>query len=76
MKKIVAAALFACAALTSIPASADDKTITLPGYIIYGHPMRPLAVTDTGKLPMKLTLTELKQPFVSRVETPVQTAPF
>jgi len=76
MKKLVSLAAVACALLMSVSARADDKTIVLHDYIVYGRYLHPIAVTDTGKLPMKLTLTELKQPFVGRIEQPVQSSPF
>jgi hypothetical protein len=75
MKKLAPLFAFALVALAS-SARADDKTITLRDYIVYGRAARPMAVTEVTKLPMQTTVSELKQPFVQRVEQAVQSNPF
>jgi hypothetical protein len=75
MKKL--APLFAFAVLVLAgSARADDKTIKLNDYTIYGRAVRPMAVTEVTKLPAQTTVTELKQPFVQRVEQAVHANPF
>ena len=83
MKKLALVA-FAVVGFISVSASADDKTVVLttgPTHvmkeqIIIGRPAKPLAATEVSKLPMKSTLTELRQPLANRVEQPVASAPF
>ncbi len=75
MKKL--APLFALAVLVLAGgARADDKTIVLHDYVIYGHAAHPIAVAEVTKLPMKTTVADLKQPFVQRVEQAVHSNPF
>ncbi len=82
MKKLVALAAIACAVSVPLSARADDTvvskqpTIVLREFKVFGHYRHPIAVMDAAKLPMKLTMTELKQPLLDRVEPPVHSAPF
>ena len=75
MKKLAPLFAFAIVALAST-AHAEDKTIKLDDYIVYGRAARPMAVTEVTKLPVQTTVTELKQPFVQRVEQAVHSNPF
>ena len=75
MRKLALLAAFALVSIAS-SARADDKTITLQDYIVYGRAARPMAVTEVTKLPMQTTVSDLKQPFVQRVEQAVQSKPF
>lgn len=75
MKSVALLAALAFVSLAS-SARADDKTIVLKDYVIYGRAARPMAVTEITKLPMQTTVTDLKQPFVQRVEQAVQSNPF
>jgi hypothetical protein len=75
MKKLAPLFAFAVFALAG-SARAEDKTIKLPDYVIYGRAPRPMAVTEVTKLPVQTTMTELKQPFVQRVEQAVRSNPF
>jgi hypothetical protein len=89
MKKLVALAAIVCAVSVPMSARADDtvqsskivvvnnqRTIVLRDFIVYGRYLHPIAVVDAAKLPMKLTMTELRQPLLARVEPPVHSAPF
>ncbi len=76
MRKLAFLGAFAFVLVASSSARADDKTIVLKGYIIYGHAPHPIAVAEVTKIPMKTTVTELKQPLVQRVEQAVQSNPF
>ena len=75
MKKLAPLFAFALVALAST-AHAEDKTIKLRDYTIYGRPGRPMAVTEVTKVPVQTTLTELKQPLLQRVEQAVHSTPF
>ncbi len=75
MRKLALLAAFAFVSIAS-SAYADDKTIVLKDYVVYGRVARPMAVTEVTKLPMQSTVTDLKQPFVQRVELAVQSKPF
>ena len=75
MKKLASLFAFALVVLAST-AHAEDKTIKLGEYKIYGRATRPMAVTEVTKLPVQMTVSELKQPFVQRVEQAVHSNPF
>ena len=77
MKKFVLTSLAAAAVvLAGTNAHAEGRVIQLPGWVIVGHVQRPMVVVEANKVEPKLTLTELRQPFVERVETATQTSPF
>ena len=58
--------------------AADPKSgvITLREIEIVGRVQKPIASVDVGKIPPKLTLAELRQPFLDRIEEAVQHDPF
>ncbi len=43
---------------------------------ITGRPQKPIAAVDVGRIPAKLTLTELKQSFVDRIDEAAFKEPF
>ena len=78
MKKLATcAAVLATLSISSV-AFADDAAepvkpsmrgvITLPSYEIVGHPARPQASIAVSRIEPRLTLVELKQLFVERIE--------
>jgi hypothetical protein len=78
MKRIVVA-LFALAALaTSGTAFAQKKgnVITIGEVTIVGRVQKPIASVDVSKIQPKLTLAELRQPFLDRIEEAVGRDPF
>ena len=60
------------------PASAQDKkgVITIGEVTIVGRVQKPIASVDVSKIQAKLTLAELRQPFLDRIEEAVQHDPF
>jgi hypothetical protein len=75
MKKLAPLFAFVVVALAST-AHAEDKTVKMPEFIVWGRAARPMAVTEVTKLPVQTTMTELKQPLVQRVEQAVHSNPF
>ena len=59
-------------------ASAADKkgVITLREIEIVGRVQKPIESVDVGMIPVKLTLAEMRQPFLDRIEEAVQHDPF
>lgn len=43
---------------------------------IVGRVQKPIAAVDVAKIPVKLTLAELRQPFLDRIEEAVHKDPF
>ncbi len=58
--------------------AADQKggVITLREVEIVGRVQKPIASVDVGTILPKLTLAELRQPFLDRIEQAIQHDPF
>jgi hypothetical protein len=74
------AALLTVVALVAIalPASAQKKSnvITIGEVTIVGRVQKPIASVDVSTIQPKLTLAELRQPFLDRIEEAVRRDPF
>jgi hypothetical protein len=63
-------------------ASAQDKkggargVITLAEVTITGRIQKPIAAVDVSRIAPKLTLAELRQPFLDRIEQAIYSDPF
>ena len=66
--------------LLALPAAAQDKpakgVITLAEVTIVGRIQKPIAAVDVNRIQPKLTLQELRQPFLDKVEQAVYQDPF
>jgi len=62
----------------SAPASAQKKgnVITIAEVTIVGRVQKPIASVDVSKIQPKLTLAELRQPFLDRIEEAIGRDPF
>lgn len=58
------------------PASAQGKVITISEVTIVGRVQKPIAAVDVSRIQPKMTLAELRQPFLDRIEKAVYRAPF
>lgn len=60
------------------PASAQKKgrVITISEVTIVGRVQKPIAAVDVSRIQPKLTLAELRQPFLSRIEKVISRDPF
>jgi len=88
MKKLAtAAAVLAGVLAFAATASAQDKAtetkdasgrgvITLAEVTITGRIQRPIAAVDVSRIQPKLTLAELRQPFLERIEKAIYRDPF
>ena len=69
-----------CASLWGLTASAQDKptkgVITLAEVTIVGRIQKPIAAVDVNRIQPKLTLQELRQPFLDKIEQAVYQEPF
>jgi hypothetical protein len=75
------AALVMLASLVTVSgASAQEKgqrgVITLAEVTITGRVQKPIAAVDVSRIQPKLTLAELRQPFLERIEKAVLRDPF
>ncbi len=68
-----------CGAL-SLPVTAaaqkKPRIVTISEVKIVGRVQKPIAAVDVSRIQPKLTLGEMRQPFVQRIEKAVQRAPF
>lgn len=63
----------------SVGVAAQEKkggVISIREVVIVGRVQKPVASLDVNKIPAKLTLAELRQPFLDRIEAAVLKEPF
>lgn len=64
-------------ALVAGPAHAqDDEIVTVREITIVGRIQKPIAAVDVSRIQPKMTLAELRQPFLDRIEKAIFRAPF
>ncbi|HEY3257174.1 MAG TPA: hypothetical protein VGJ91_24620 [Polyangiaceae bacterium] len=70
---LLLAALFSAA-----PAAAQKKgrVVTISEVTIVGRVQKPIAAVDVSRIQPKLTLAELRQPFLDRIEKAIYNDPF
>ena len=80
MKNVtLALAALAVIVFASNEAQAQEKkggVITIGEVTIVGRVQKPIASVDVNKIQPKLTLAELRQPFLDRIEAATQKEPF
>ena len=80
MKKLIVGSLVLVAiGLASPHTSAQEKkggVITIGEVTIVGRVQKPIASVDVSKIQPKLTLAELRQPFLDRIEEATMHDPF
>jgi len=71
-------ALFLAALLSSATALAQKKgrVVTISEVTIVGRVQKPIAAVDVSRIQPKLTLAELRQPFLDRIEKAIYNDPF
>lgn len=87
--KLVGPALCSVLVLLATAASAQEKgkgqaaapapqrgVITLAEVTITGRIQKPIAAVDVNRIQPKLTLAELRQPFLDRIEQAIYKEPF
>ena len=66
--------------IISTPALAQQKkgsrVITISEVTIVGRVQKPIAAVDVSRIQPKLTLGELRQPFLDRIERAISREPF
>ncbi len=64
--------------LWSATASAQKKgrVVTISEVTIVGRVQKPIAAVDVSRIQPKLTLAELRQPFLDRIEKAIYNDPF
>lgn len=63
--------------LLPVPAWAqDDDVVKVREITIVGRIQKPIAAVDVSRIQPKMTLAELRQPFLDRIEKAIYRAPF
>ncbi len=79
-RKLVRAAIAASFAVSALALSgearAEKGVITINEVTIVGRVQKPVASVDVSKIQPKLTLAELRQPFIDRIEEATKSDPF
>jgi hypothetical protein len=62
----------------STPGRAQNKgrVVTISEVTIVGRIQKPIAAVDVSRIQPKLTLAELRQPFLQRIEEAIYRSPF
>jgi hypothetical protein len=76
--RIAPALVFTTVGLLASTAVAQPKkrVITISEVTIVGRVQKPIAAVDVSRIQPKLTLAELKQPFLDRIEKALYREPF
>jgi hypothetical protein len=78
-KSLLCASLLALSVLASSSAFAQKKggrVVTISEVTIVGRVQKPIAAVDVSRIQPKLTLAELRQPFLDRIEKAIYNDPF
>ncbi len=78
MKRVPAYLTVLALLAVTLPASAQKKgnVITIGEVTIVGRVQKPIASVDVSKIQVKLSLAELKKPFLYRIDEAVRRDPF
>jgi hypothetical protein len=60
----------------SLARAEKGRVVTISEVTIVGRVQKPIAAVDVSRIQPKLTLAELKQPFLDRIEKALYRAPF
>jgi hypothetical protein len=73
---ILALAALAVAAPAAAQQKKGGRVITISEVTIVGRVQKPIAAVDVSRIQPKLTLGELRQPFLDRIERALSRDPF
>ena len=76
VRHLIPVAIAALFAVTPAFAQKKTRVITISEVTIVGRVQKPIAAVDVSRIQPKLTLAELKQPFVDRIEKSISHDPF
>jgi hypothetical protein len=78
IKNLICFSTFSVALLLPLAAGAQKKgrVVTISEVTIVGRVQKPIAAVDVSRIQPKLTLAELRQPFLDRIEKAVYKDPF
>ena len=62
--------------LTAFAQKKGGRVVTISEVTIVGRVQKPIAAVDVSRIQPKLTLAELRQPFLDRIEKAIYNDPF
>ena len=68
--------LIALSATTPALAQKKSRVVTISEVTIVGRVQKPIAAVDVSRIQPRLTLGEMRQPFLKRIEEAVKKDPF
>lgn len=71
-----AAAIIAFGTSRAAHAESKGRVVTISEVTIVGRVQKPIAAVDVSRIQPKLTLAELRQPFLARIEKALSRDPF
>lgn len=72
----LALALSSSATLWAQTPASKSRVVTISEVTIVGRIQKPIAAVDVSRIAPKLTLAELRQPFLQRIEAAIYRSPF
>jgi hypothetical protein len=72
----ILAALLVLASPSLVAAQQKGRVVTISEVTIVGRVQKPIAAVDVSRIQPKLTLAELRQPFLDRIEKAIYKDPF
>lgn len=77
MRKLALLPLVALLLLApAVSAQGKGRVVTISEVTIVGRVQKPIAAVDVSRIQPKLTLAELRQPFLHRIEKALYQSPF
>jgi hypothetical protein len=73
---LAVAVLSSSAAAFAQKASSKSRVVTISEVTIVGRIQKPIAAVDVSRIQPKLTLAELRQPFLQKIEEAIYRSPF
>ena len=67
---------FVLASGAALADGAKGRVVTISEVTIVGRVQKPIAAVDVSRIQPKLTLAELRQPFLERIEKAISRDPF
>jgi hypothetical protein len=68
--------LLSALAGSAVAQPAPGRVVTISEVTIVGRIQKPIAAVDVSRIQPKLTLAELRQPFLQRIEEAIYRSPF
>ncbi|MES1176765.1 MAG: hypothetical protein ABUL62_20750 [Myxococcales bacterium] len=70
------AAIVLAPSATALAQKKGGRVVTISEVTIVGRVQKPIAAVDVSRIQPKLTLAELRQPFLDRIEKAIYNDPF